>query len=180
MPRHWLAIEHHPQEVDAGCLAACVQMALSHLGVVASQQALNRLLGLTPAGVPASRLARLKRHGVQVTLRQGTLDNLRRAVDRGLAPIVFVCTGQLPYGSLDTHTRPISCDARCAPSYLTPPASWGIIRARCGVEQRQLVGLITRRSQVRILAPLPERRARSSGQCIGRGLTIFGSWSPHK
>lgn len=103
MPRHWLAIEHHPQEVDAGCLAACVQMALSHLGVVASQQALNRLLGLTPAGVPASRLARLKRHGVQVTLRQGTLDDLRRAVDRGLAPIVFVCTGQLPYWSLDTQ-----------------------------------------------------------------------------
>ena len=31
---------------------------------------------------------------------------------------------------------------------------------RCGVEQRQLVGLITRRSLVRIQSPLPERRPR--------------------
>jgi hypothetical protein len=31
-----------------------------------------------------------------------------------------------------------------------------IIVKRCGVEQRQLVGLITRRSLVRIQSPLPE------------------------
>jgi hypothetical protein len=30
-----------------------------------------------------------------------------------------------------------------------------VIRLRCGVEQWQLVGLITRRSQVQVLPPLP-------------------------
>ncbi len=38
---------------------------------------------------------------------------------------------------------------------LTLYTVWSIILADCGVEQWQLVGLITRRSQVRILAPLP-------------------------
>lgn len=103
MPRHWLAIEHRPQEVDAGCLAACAQMALAHLDIAVSQKALNRLLKLTPAGVPASRLVRLERYGVQVTLRRGTLDDLVHAVDQGLPPIVFVCTDPLPYWSLDTQ-----------------------------------------------------------------------------
>jgi hypothetical protein len=47
---------------------------------------------------------------------------------------------------------------------LTTDGVWSIIRTRCGVEQRQLVGLITRRSQVRILAPLPKG-------------TVFGAFS---
>jgi ABC-type bacteriocin/lantibiotic exporter with double-glycine peptidase domain len=103
MPRHWLTIEHCTQETEAGCLAACVQMALAHLGISHSQRTLNRLFGLTAAGVPTSRLERLSRYGVQVTLRQGTVDDLRRKVDRGLPPILFLRTGPLPYWSLDTQ-----------------------------------------------------------------------------
>ena len=61
--------------------------------------------------------------------------------------------------------------------FLTYLAFGCIIVARCVVEQRQLVGLITRRSQVRILSPLPKHYSRSSGQGIFGSLTIFGSWS---
>ena len=103
MPRHWLTIEHCTQEAEAGCLAACVQMALAHLGILLSQQTLNRLFGLTAAGVPTSRLERLKRYGVQATLRQGTVDDLRREIDRGLPPILFLRTGLLPGWSIDTQ-----------------------------------------------------------------------------
>ena len=44
-------------------------------------------------------------------------------------------------------------------------------RLRRGVEQRQLVGLITQRSQVRVLPPLPENfRKEPPGEIHG------GSW----
>ena len=48
-----------------------------------------------------------------------------------------------------------------------------IIPVRCGVEQRQLVGLITRRSQVRILAPLPRSYQRPSGYPELGSPTVF-------
>jgi ABC-type bacteriocin/lantibiotic exporter with double-glycine peptidase domain len=103
MPKRWLTIEHRPQEVDAGCLAACVQMALAHLDITVPQKALNRLLELTPAGIPVSRLVRLDRYGVRVELLRGTLDDLIHAIDQGVPPIVFVRTDPLPYWSLDTQ-----------------------------------------------------------------------------
>lgn len=103
MPKHWLAIEHHPQEADAGCLAACVQMALAHLNIPTSQQVLNRLFGLTPAGVPVSRLVRLERYGVHAAIHYGTVNDLIHYVDQDFPPIVFVRTGSLPYWSLDTQ-----------------------------------------------------------------------------
>ncbi len=90
MPRRWLTIEHRPQETDAGCLAACAQMALDHLNIKVSQKSLNRLLQLTPAGV-------------RVVLQDGTLDDLVRAINQGFPPIVFVYTDPLPYWSLDTQ-----------------------------------------------------------------------------
>lgn len=103
MPKRWLTIEHCPQEQDAGCLAACVQMAFAHLDITVSQKALNRLLELTPAGIPVSRLVRLERYAVRVEILRGTLDDLIRAIDQDMPPIVFVCTDPLPYWSLDTQ-----------------------------------------------------------------------------
>jgi hypothetical protein len=38
MPKRWLAIDHRIQEAEAGCLAACVQMALAHLGISLSHR----------------------------------------------------------------------------------------------------------------------------------------------
>jgi ABC-type bacteriocin/lantibiotic exporter with double-glycine peptidase domain len=99
-----LAIEHTPQEVDAGCLAACCQMLLARLGISVSQEELNQLFELTPLGVPLSRLTRLEQYGVQVAIHHdGDWDALRRAIDQDLPSIVFVRTQQLSYWTQDTQ-----------------------------------------------------------------------------
>lgn len=105
MPGPLLPIEHHQQEDDAGCLAACAQMVLSYLGVTVSQAELNRLFELTPLGVPLSRLQRLMQpYKVQVIIHQaGSLADLQRAVDENTPPIVFIHTGQLAYWSEDAQ-----------------------------------------------------------------------------
>jgi hypothetical protein len=42
MPALLLPLEHRQQEVEAGCLAACAQMALLWLGINVSQTELNQ------------------------------------------------------------------------------------------------------------------------------------------
>lgn len=103
MPARLLLIEHHSQESDAGCLAACVQMALERLGITISQDELNCLFDLTPAGVPLSRLKRLERYDVRVTIQRGSQADLLRAIDQDVPPIIFVRTGQLSYWDIDTQ-----------------------------------------------------------------------------
>jgi ABC-type bacteriocin/lantibiotic exporter with double-glycine peptidase domain len=98
-----LQVEHSLQETDAGCLAACAQMALAQLGITVSQKELNLLFDLTPAGVPVPRLKRLEQYGVQVTIQRGSCYDLMEAVDSGTAPIVFIRTGQLFYWNIDTQ-----------------------------------------------------------------------------
>lgn len=104
MPPTLLPIELRPQEAEAGCLAACVQMVLVRSGLVISQAELNRLFELTPAGVPLSRLGRLGRYGVQVTIRRnGDLPDLYQAIAQNIPPIVFMRTAPLPYWSEDSQ-----------------------------------------------------------------------------
>ena len=104
MPTPLLPIEHHPQEEEAGCLAACAQMVLAGLGITLSQAELNQLFGLTPLGVPLSRLKRLDLHGINVAIhRNGTLDDLTQAINQNIPPIVFIRTGQLSYWQEDTQ-----------------------------------------------------------------------------
>jgi ABC-type bacteriocin/lantibiotic exporter with double-glycine peptidase domain len=98
-----LKIEHQQQEDANGCLAACAQMALAHLGVVVTQAKLNRFLGLTPAGVPASHLKRLEHYSVKIEFQKGTAKDLKQAIAQGIPPIVFVHTSQLPYWKIDTQ-----------------------------------------------------------------------------
>ena len=95
-----LSVEHCQQTERAGCLAACAQMALQHIRVYQSQVQLNRLLGLTPEGTPSSRVRRLSELGVQVVYASGDETTLREAIDRGIPPIIFVDTGDLPYWSV--------------------------------------------------------------------------------
>ncbi len=100
-----LKLKHSPQEVESGCLAACVQMVLQHYGLHYSQTDLNRLFDLTPLGVPYSRLKRLSQYGVQVKILTGDLPDIVRMVTQGQPPILFVQTGQLSYWSDDIrHT----------------------------------------------------------------------------
>jgi ABC-type bacteriocin/lantibiotic exporter with double-glycine peptidase domain len=96
-----LPVEHHRQEQRTGCLAACAQMALQVLGIQRSQQELNHLLDLTDMGVPAPRIQRLNRLGVVVDYGTGDEYILRNAINRGLPPIVFLLSGDLPYWQVD-------------------------------------------------------------------------------
>jgi len=106
MPTRLLNIPHRSQEEEAGCLAACAQMVLHHLGVDQSQTALNRLLGLTSIGTPYSNLRRLAEFHVTVTTRTGEEADLRSAIDRNQPVIAFVMTDDLPYW-LDTASHAI-------------------------------------------------------------------------
>jgi len=93
-----LPIEHIPQENEAGCLAACSQMVLQFLGIRKSQRNLNRLFQLTSFGVPFSRLTRLERFGVVVSIETfGHEHELIHAIDQQIASIVFLRTNHLPY-----------------------------------------------------------------------------------
>jgi ABC-type bacteriocin/lantibiotic exporter with double-glycine peptidase domain len=104
VPKRSLPIEHYPQEEDAGCLAACVQMALAWLEISVSQHELNRLFDLTPVGVPLSRLKRLERYKIKVTIQKnGDLPQLLQCIDEGIPPLVFIHTGQLSYWQEDTQ-----------------------------------------------------------------------------
>jgi hypothetical protein len=78
-------------------------MALSHLGITETQKVLNEVLGLTPAGVPASRLLRLDRYGVQVLFQKGMAEDIKNAIDLKVPVIVFVSTAPLPYWTVDTQ-----------------------------------------------------------------------------
>ena len=129
-----LTIKHRPQEVSAGCLAACAQMALDYINVSVAQRRLNRLFEYTSMGVPWPRIERLAQLGVQVTLQEGEETELRKAIARNLPPIIFVRTGELTtYWNADLQhaVLMIGYDATSVflndPAFPTAPqqASWG-------------------------------------------------------
>ena len=102
MPTRLLTTSHKLQEEEAGCLAACAQMVLQHIGVETTQSRLNRLFGLTSIGAPYSSIRRLDQLGIQVTVAAGDDSTIRSAIDRNQPAIVFVKTGDLPYWSDNT------------------------------------------------------------------------------
>jgi ABC-type bacteriocin/lantibiotic exporter with double-glycine peptidase domain len=102
VPTRLLNTPHRLQEEEAGCLAACAQMLLQHIGVEATQSGLNRLFGLTSIGIPYSNIRRLEQLGVHVEVAAGDDAALRSAIDRNQPVIVFVKTGDLSYWSDNT------------------------------------------------------------------------------
>jgi ABC-type bacteriocin/lantibiotic exporter with double-glycine peptidase domain len=128
-----LSVEHCRQTEQAGCLAACVQMALQHIGISQSQAHLNRLFGLMPEGTPSSRVQRLGAFGVDVVYASGDEIVLREAVDRGIPPIIFVDTGDLPYWAIRLRHAVLMVGYNEKNVYLNDPdqatapvtASWG-------------------------------------------------------
>jgi ABC-type bacteriocin/lantibiotic exporter with double-glycine peptidase domain len=99
-----LSVDHVPQESEVGCLAACSQMVLGFLGIKRSQHALNRLFQPTSFGVPFSRLTRLQRLNVVVSIRPfGDERSLIEALEQQSPPIIFLRTQPLPYWQADTQ-----------------------------------------------------------------------------
>jgi len=119
---HLLSIEHSRQEKPANCLAACAQMALRHIDIAATQDQLNQLLGLTEAGIPASRIKRLAQQGVNVVYATGDDSILRNTIEQGIPLIAFLATGDLPnwYVSLRHAVLVVGFDD--ADVYLHDPA----------------------------------------------------------
>ncbi len=95
MSARLLPVEHRLQEQPAGCLAACAQMVLHHLGISVAQQQLNRLFGLGELGSLLSHIQRVSRYGVKVTIQAGDENELKRMIDRGIPAVLFVRTNQL-------------------------------------------------------------------------------------
>ncbi len=123
MPLHLLPVEHYPQEEKAGCLAACTQMALQYLDISSKQRQLNRLFELGEIGAQFSRLERLTRYGVKVSIQAGDEDELKQAIDRGIPPILFVRTNQLTtYWSADVRHALLVIGYDDTHLYLNDPA----------------------------------------------------------
>jgi len=128
-----LPVEHRPQVERAGCLAACAQMALQHIGISQSQAQLNRLLGLMPEGVPSSRIKRLSELGAEVVYTSGDETTLKEAIDRDIPPLIFVDTGELPYWNVRLRHAVLMVGYDEVQAYLNDPdrptaptaVSWG-------------------------------------------------------
>lgn len=88
------------QETEAGCLPACAQMSLSHIGIHCSQSDLVRWMDVHPVvGAPGSRITRLRRLGVEVVYQAGDLDPILHWLEQGYPVIVFVQVRELLYWS---------------------------------------------------------------------------------
>lgn len=106
LSRNLLDVPHYPQADDGYCLPACVQMVLAYLGLSSTPGSLARKLDVRPPlGAPASNVARLRSHILDVTFTSGDLDDLRAHLNHGHPPIVFVQAGEFPHwrGRVSQH-----------------------------------------------------------------------------
>lgn len=110
----FLPIDHIPQENSVGCLAACSQMVLRHVGIHKSQRQLNRLFGLTEWGVKFSNVTRLSKYGVSVNVKFGDEFDLTALVEQQVPSIVFLRTKELTHWNTDTQHAivVVGCDER--------------------------------------------------------------------
>jgi ABC-type bacteriocin/lantibiotic exporter with double-glycine peptidase domain len=93
-----LTVPFFRQETDSGCLPACAQMVLAHLGLTRSQANLACILDAHPiVGTPHSHIARLRSLGVEVNHCTSDLDDIARWLEENLPVIAFVQLRELPY-----------------------------------------------------------------------------------
>jgi hypothetical protein len=74
-------------------------MALAYFGVNRSQEQIASQIGhIAGAGTPARNVTRLVVPGIEISYAaNGSLEDIRRCLDRKQIPILFVRTGELPY-----------------------------------------------------------------------------------
>lgn len=102
MPSILLPVRHLRQHNDADCLAACAAMLLDYLDVQIKYNRLLKLLKVKSFGTPGQNLKLLVVLGVQVTYREGAMDELNQHIANGIPCITLVRTSGLSYWSYST------------------------------------------------------------------------------
>ena len=91
-----IRLPHHRQEHSASCLAACVVMVLSRWQVEVAEAEVRRIIKTKPySGTHPVNLLHLSELGFLAWPFEGTVDDLRQRVSRGVPAIVFLWTGAL-------------------------------------------------------------------------------------
>lgn len=103
MSRRWLPIPHRLEGFVGGCLPACCQMALEFMGITRTQRKIAALIGhIEGAGTPMPNVVRLSNLGASVQyIPEAGLNDLQQGIQKGIAIIVSVRTGELPYWEED-------------------------------------------------------------------------------
>lgn len=97
MPTASTPVPHYRQSNPGACLPACVRMVLAALGDERTEAELASVLGSYAFGTPASRVTRLSTLGYQVLFGSNSLGELKRHLEHGFFPIVFVRADLLPW-----------------------------------------------------------------------------------
>lgn len=102
MPSILLPVRHLRQHNDADCLAACAAMLLDYLRIEVKYDRLLKLLKVKSFGTPGQNLRLLVGLGIQVTYREGSMEELNQHIANGIPCITLVRTRELNYWSYGT------------------------------------------------------------------------------
>jgi hypothetical protein len=99
-------------------------MMLAAVNVNTNYSRLQRVLGFEDGGIPYSRVQLLKRihSDLHITFEQGTLRQLMTFMDAGIAPAIFVSTGELPYWSTSVYHAVVLVGYTETEFYINDPA----------------------------------------------------------
>lgn len=102
MPNILLPVPHEQQRQDADCLAACAAMALAFIELHPDYDQLLKLLRVKPYGTSGRNLGYLVSLGVEVTYREGSIDELKSYLLDDVPVIALVRTADLSHWSYST------------------------------------------------------------------------------
>ncbi|MBV7326883.1 C39 family peptidase [Chloroflexi bacterium TSY] len=99
-----LAVSHRQQSQQSDCLAACSAMVLDYLLVPYTYPQLMQRLQIQSFGTWFRNLSGLESYGLFVTIEElGSIGILKRHLESGLPPIVYVDTEYLMYWNETTN-----------------------------------------------------------------------------
>lgn len=101
MPDISIAVPHYPQTNPGACLPACVRMVLAVYGESQSETQIARWLDSYEFGTPAFHVEKLRRLGYEVDYHSSSVAGLQQSLQKGVAPIVFVHAGFLPWADFE-------------------------------------------------------------------------------